>query len=373
MLWENLDDVWLGSSSRGHAGGRSAARESCVWRLELSTLRPPAGRRRGESMGTGRLARMPQVQAHDETAVRTGVTPAAGGALILGGGLRIAALMRQLRLPLLCLPQDERRSVLDTWTEALARVGVPRERVWVMADAETAGHWRGRDDAPMVFEDRASYRGPAGVLRDASQNLGSDAPRIVLEHTRLLEDPSLLPDVVEAHAGAGTGVTLAINPDGSFSGILVADVEAINLIPSIGFMDIKEQWLPAAQANGFRVSMVRLGGWSRQIKGLSGYLSALASIGAFGPSTDGSRVIGRGLDHLEPTSYRRSLVCEGASLGAGAVTARSVIGPGARVGDGAIVIRSVVAPGVEVASGAHLVDSVVDAAGTTVADRVSGK
>ena len=206
-------------------------------------------------------------------------------------------------------------------------------------------------------------------MLDASSRFEGDGPRFVIEHTRMLERSDLLQEALSAHLAGEHAVSIAVNPDGSFSGILIANQNAIDIIPGIGFMDIKEQWLPAANANGFSVQRVPLSGWSRQIRSLDMYLEALDAASAF-RDPDQSRVIGRGESVLDPSPYAGAMTCAGATIEPGASVARSVVAPGGRVEAGAVVVRSLVSRGAVVPTNAVVIDSIVDSADTQRVGRV---
>jgi hypothetical protein len=283
------------------------------------------------------------------------------GAIFLGGGLQLPPLAKDLGSPL-CLPQTAQLSVYEVWLDAFKRVGIESERVLVLTDWDGAQKWERSGYPASIVLDQTAYRGPAGVLRDASAGLADPGPRLIIEHTRLLESPDLLGGLARAHAAGCQAITLAANPDQSFAGLLIADQHAIDLIPNVGFMDIKEQWLPAAWRNGFSVERFTLEGWCYQIRTLADYIEALSRTAAFGV-TEEQLVLGRERSALQPTAYGGGLVSHEAMVDPSAVLARSAIGPNATVEPGAVVIRSLVPRGATVLSGSVVIDSVVTGAG----------
>ena len=290
---------------------------------------------------------------------------AVAGALFLGGGLKSAGLIRTLGRPALCLPQRPDARALDVWLDAFEDIGLEASRVRILTDASGAALWsRSERDGdflvPQVIEDKSEYRGPAGVLHDASEAMEADGSLVIVEHSRLLGSPSLVAPLLESHRARENAISVATNPDGSFAGVLIAERETIEIIPSIGFMDIKEQWIPAVQAAGHAVGRVPLGGWSHAIRSLEGYLDAVAQVGGFG-APSGLRVVGRDGARLTPTRYEGSLVADSARIEGGVAAARSVICAGATVGENAVVVRSVVGPGARVPKEGVVIDSVVAA------------
>ena len=282
------------------------------------------------------------------------------GALILGGGLRAPALSQEVGRPILDLPQNEHKSLLDNWFDAFETVGLGHETTTVLTDSIGERLWRRVPRSPALRVDSSEYRGPAGVLRDASDSIKDDGARLVIEHTRLLGEAGELRSVYESHLSGDQSITIATNPDGSFAGILIADPDAIQIIPTIGFMDIKEQWIPAVQANGFSVRRVPLGCRCEAIRSLDTYLGVLDRLDAFSEQPF-SHVLGRIERGITQAEYGGSLIMPTAQIGSGVSAARSVICDCAEIGDGAIVVRSVVGPHARVPKEGVVVDSVVRA------------
>lgn len=289
--------------------------------------------------------------------------PRVAGAFILSGGLKSPDLVNRFGLPIPCLPQDSNRYAIDVWGEAFVTLGLDPDAVFVMTDEAGSVLWARADRSPKLIRDKAPYRGPAGVLHDACAQIAPEGPCLVIEHSRMLSSPGLLKGFVGAHAAGGNAITVATNPDGTFSGVLIAEPEVIDIIPGIGFMDTKEQWLPAAHANGFPVSRAPLGGWCYQIRSRSAYLDAMKQMGAFGnPLEQG--ITGRSADGIGGSRYGGALIATGAQVSPSASIAHSVVCGGAEIGERAVVVRSIIGPGARVANDATVIDSTVKAAQT---------
>ncbi len=207
------------------------------------------------------------------------------------------------------------------------------------------------------MHDTDPYRGPAGALRDATRSLADPSVVVVAEGSRL-PPPNLVERLLELHA-PGT-ITLGVCEDGTYAGTLATDPAAIDLLPGIGFIDLKEQWLPTAVKSGFRVQRCVLRGVSYRIRTRVSYLDALAHLGRFDDSSGlGAQVIAGYGDHMFGRNYGGSLIFRSATVAADAVVAHSVVAAGAKVGTGAIVVRSVIGPGASVGDHAVVLDRVL--------------
>lgn len=304
---------------------------------------------------------MPTVtaDAHAEAPGQQENAPAA--ALILCGGLKPPPLEAALGAPLLPLPQTPDRTLLQCWLDAFDQASVPADARVLLTDDEK---WLGRAEPVSTItplHDSGPYRGPAGVLRDAVDHLDPAGCCVIVESSRMLESVNALPDLIQAHGRRRDTVTVATNPDGSFAGLFVADREVINLIPNIGFIDIKEQWLPAAMKAGSRIVSHRLSGLCSSARTSGGYLAALRRRGWFDQPGD-SRVIGRDPARMYGTPYGGSLIFRTARVADDAVVSCSAVSDRAEIGPGAVVVRSIVGPGATIAKGEVIVDTVIPAA-----------
>lgn len=306
---------------------------------------------------------MPEVIADARSTRLQPVT--ADTAMILCGGLKPPPLAEEAGIPLLKLPHDPDRSIFELWLAAFAALGIPPEKCCLLVDPDHA-HCLPRDEQPVrPVIDVASYRGPAGVLRDAIDAVRPGRPTLIIESSRLPESPEILADLVRAHADRDDSVTVATNPDGSFAGVFAADPAAIELIPMIGFMDIKEQWLPAAAKNGFRIRSHPLKRWCPAIRTRTAYLEALRRLGRF-DSGENPRVLGGGKTSPFGVEYGSSMISRSADVSPDSVAAQSVICDRARVEAGAVVVRSIIGPGARVPEHAVIVDTVLPAADVEV-------
>lgn len=282
-------------------------------------------------------------------------------ALILCGGLKPPPLAEALRAPLLSLPQNTDQMILDGWLDGFRLAGIAPERCHMLVDANSwcaAGH----DSAGVsTIADTGPYRGPAGALRDAIDRIEDSDLTLIIESSRMLANPASIAGLMASHLSRTDSITIATNPDGSFAGVIVADRPAIDIIPGIGFIDLKEQWLPAASKAGFGITTHQLAGFSYSARTSSGYLNALHRMGWFTHRGE-SRAIGRGLSTIFGTPGGGSLIARTARVAEDAVTSDSAISDRAVVASGAVVVRSIIGRGAVVENGDVIIDTVIPAA-----------
>src|SRR5690606_10513406 len=96
-----------------------------------------------------------------------------------------------------------------------------------------------------IVAEPAAWRGAAGILRDVIDSVPEDGLVLVCEGKRL--PPATFAPLLEAfwsaeeHAGV-VGVCGVDEP----AGVYLFDRQILSLIPRIGYVDMKEQFLPAA-------------------------------------------------------------------------------------------------------------------------------
>jgi hypothetical protein len=156
---------------------------------------------------------------------------------------------------------------------------------------------------------------------------------LVAEAARLLTCP--LEPLLADHALHRADVTVASNPDHSPAGVYLVRCGVLDLVGPLGFVDLKEQWLPRAVDAGLSVQVHELAG-----SGALPLRTRRQFVDAAAP--DGSRV-----------------VCAGGLIGPEASVVRSIVMPGAVVGPMAKVVRSLLCPDSRVRAGANIVDAVV--------------
>jgi len=280
--------------------------------------------------------------------------------LLLAGGLKPSPLVAQTGESVLDLYLKPDATVLSLWLDRIEEIAshAPSPVVHVAHGASTPAP----NDAPArrrgfrlrIEEDRQEFRGPAGAFKDACGDYPADSMVLVVEAARYVAG-DLSPMLAE-HVKNGADITVGCNPDNSPAGVFLIRCKTLELVPHIGFMDLKEQWLGKAVEAGLSVRIHRLGGfYSYELRTREDFLGAArAAWGLFNATP--ARPAGV---HLNGNSAAEKSLPETVEVGDDAVIVDSVIMPGARIGKNAVVARSIVCPAGVVSEGASVVDAVV--------------
>ncbi|MCH8315016.1 MAG: hypothetical protein IIA64_03495 [Planctomycetes bacterium] len=203
--------------------------------------------------------------------------------------------------------------------------------------------------------ERASWRGSAGLLRDVVGSIG-DNEIVVAVEAHCLPPPSLEPLLhalngeVQAVVGAGA--------EDEPAGVYAFRHAALNSVRPIGYVDLKEQLLPALYSQGTPVRLVRIGEHVIRLRDQIGYLDAVStSLNGMGPATMVSRRSSEAMIARSARIVSGSIVESDAVIEAQAIIHGSIVLSGAVVESGAIVSRSIVGPGAVVPAGARLIAS----------------
>ena len=285
--------------------------------------------------------------------------------IMLAGALQPCPLQQQLSIPLLCLPIGRRGSLLDAWLATIGRSGKCRRVEIVVSTEDDVQALKGlaanrvRTGSPpptiAVTVERASWRGSAGLLRDVVGSIG-DNEIVVAVEAHCLPPPSLEPLLhalngeVQAVVGAGA--------DDEPAGVYAFRHAALNSVRPIGYVDLKEQLLPALYSQGTPVRLVRICGHVIRLRDQIGYLDAVsASLNGRGPATMVSRRSPESSIAHSARIVSGSIVEGGAVIEDQAIIHGSIVLNEAVVESGAIVSRSIVGPGAVVPARARLIAS----------------
>ena len=270
--------------------------------------------------------------------------------ILLAGGLRPSPLVNATGRSVLDLSLTPQRTVLDCWVDRLTETA-PEMPIRVVHDAIIPPPWPGKHvgERVLIEKEPKSLRGPAGVIGDLCRGYGPQQCVIVAEAARYV-GCSLKPLIAE-HTQRGADVTVAANADGTPAGIYAIRVGSLDLVPAVGFMDLKEQWLRRAVDAGLEVRVHQLASpGALPLRTRRQFLRAAAVANA---------------------SVDAPVICHGSRVAPDATVEGSVIMPGATVASEAVIVRSVVAPNCHIESGADIVDAVVHA-GQRSSDRGNG-
>lgn len=281
--------------------------------------------------------------------------------VMLAGSVSPGRMLQRIGRSLFELPLEKNCTILDGWcreaVEVAGNFGLPTLPVRVLIDrgspepATPAGP--SAELSPVTIErDPRELRGTGGVLRDISTGYDDDDVLIVANAAAVPMLP--LREVVEALLATDGDVSIVSHQDGAPSGIMVLRCGVLRLLAEVGFVDLKEQGLPAIAA-AHRVTVVRYArATSVPVRTTAGYIAALRR----------HHLRLRGVDdaadpYAEEWESAFSIVEDGASVDAGARLHDTVVLRGGRVGAGAVVVQSLICPGGVVRRGATVVDELV--------------
>ena len=294
--------------------------------------------------------------------------------ILLGGAVRPTEPASATERSLLDLPLDEAGSLLNFWlkqaTEVARVVGMPSLPVRIMVNRGSAEPISGHPQyigTYAVERDRSDFRGTGGVLRDLAERYDDEDVILVANAAQVLLDP--LSSLVMALDRKGADLSVVSHDDGTPSGVMLISCKTLRTVPSMGYVDMKEQALPAI-ASQFDVRVVAFRHpTGLPVRTLEDYIQALrfhhcrlARKTAFADPL------------AEDWNSTFSLIEEGAQVDPNARVHDSVVLAGGIVRAGAVVVRSVVCPGGIVKTDEVVVDDFVTEPGKPVwekADRVN--
>lgn len=279
--------------------------------------------------------------------------------VVLDGGPRVAPLLERLDVrPWQMLLRDGSSCLAiwdNLWSDFLGDENGARGARVLVRDAvdarelEMVGGTRWRIEA-----DPRPHRGTAGVVRDLRDtgSIGVDADWIAVVEASA--SPAVeLGGLVDLLVREESSVVLGASELDRFCGVLLLRPAVLDLVPEVGFCDLKEQLIPVAREEGSRLDSVVIAERALRVNELSG---ALASVAALAGGEEASNAAGstapRVLAH-GPSAISESATCAGASI------ISSIVFEDAFIESGAIVARSIVGPGAIVSSGMVLSDSVL--------------
>lgn len=281
--------------------------------------------------------------------------------ILLAGKVRPSTFSAQIGRSILDLPLDASRTLLDLWCEeasALARaIGTDSLTVRIVVDQgghpPQIGAVRDADRVNLRVErDPKEYRGTAGLLKDLAAGYPDEKWLLVGSAGQLPLEP--LHALTASLSDASNGISMVTHADGALAGMMLVRCGALSVVPDVGFVDFKEQALPAiAKEHSIRV-LRRERPTGLPILSRSDYIEVLRlhHLGQAAPQPLDDPFAER----WEPAF---ALVEDGAQVHPSARLHDAVVLKGGCVEEGAVVVRSVVCPGGVVRRRTHVVEDIV--------------
>jgi hypothetical protein len=278
--------------------------------------------------------------------------------VLLGGSVRAGEFGNAIGRLVFQLPLENNCTILDSWSVAAAELAPMAEQVVavrVMIDKAAPQPLAIKSSSGFEIErDPFDFRGTGGVLRDLAAQYQAEDYLLVANAAQILCEP--LSEIVSALSSIGGDVSIVSHLDGTPSGLMLIRCGALAGIPEHGFVDMKEQGLPAI-AKDHRVTVLhRQHPTALPVRTLSDYIQALRNhhqrrcgktepASAFSETWESSfSIIEHGASGDSSARLHDSVVLEGGRVDAGAVAVQSVICPGGILKRGEVRIDSLVHP-----------------------------
>lgn len=282
--------------------------------------------------------------------------------LLLAGAVTPSPLRRATGRLSFELPLLGGETLLDRWVAGVENLGeaghAPELRLLLDADSDATGV---TTHQCRILRDAGEIRGAAGALRDATADLGDDewilaAPAAQVLLASLSDIVAVLAKTAIGVGGKGADVVMAASADGTPGFFMLARAGILRSIPPVGYIDLKEQALPALSKTG-NVRGIRLAPPAAiSVRTPTDYLRSLRLLSGA---------------ESEPWQAAFSLAEEYADVEEGATLHDSVALAGSYIASGAVLVRSLVCPGGKVGAGQVVVDAVVTATSTATNTAIS--
>ena len=305
-----------------------------------------------------------QVNPHPEFAAEAEAARSVRAVILLAGRVGRNPFADGVARSVLDLPVDEERTVFDLWIQRLEQFAtayaVPSLRLLVAVD-QNGTLPRVRPAVPgarvlaEVVRDPSEYRGTAGVVKDLTMPFDPQDRVLVSMANQIQREP--LQEVFSALCGAPESVSVVPHAGGEVAGMFLLRCARLRDVPEVGFVDLKEQAIPAARGHPSLHVARRPEGSTLPVRTLEEYIRALRIVQV---DASGSADVGSSEDPFAETwKPIFSIVEPGAQVAPGAILHDSVVLSGARVEAEAAVARSVVCAGAVVRRGQCVLAAIV--------------
>jgi len=262
--------------------------------------------------------------------------------VLLGGSVRPGLFGTAIGRLVFQLPLQDNCTILDSWVKearSLATLAEQLVPVRVMIDKAAPQPLAvASGDGLEIERDPFDFRGTGGVLRDLASQYSADDYLLVANAAQILCEP--LADLASNLATMGGDVSIISHLDGTPSGLMLVRCGALKSIPQEGFVDMKEQALPAI-AREHRVTVLhRRHPSAVPVRTLADYIAALrqhhqlragmtTSISPFAETWEPAFSIVEAGATVDPTAkVHDSVVLRGGRAEAGSVAVQSIVCPG---------------------------------------------
>ena len=272
-------------------------------------------------------------------------------AVILVGGPGQSSLREIAGHPVSLLPIPGEPHFLYAWLKVLLQVDAVtkvdvltgRQEDTRMLATATANWDKTHLGQTGVYADHENHRGTAGALKDFMNSLDKKSDLLVIEGNRI---PPLNPNPIfdvsyDRNDVIGSlGRTKEYGP----SGLFLMKNRMLDLIPEIGFFDLKEQLIPRALERGERIIVQEVSGMGSRLSDMKSYLECVQEMGKEqgGPGGSGPWVDPEADVDPDANLGPGTLVDGRSRIGRNVVTKNSVILGGSVIAEDSLIVDSII-------------------------------
>jgi hypothetical protein len=273
--------------------------------------------------------------------------------VVLAEGLRKSSFESLVGMPPQLLPMAPSVSLLACWYAKLAEVPDDLPPLEILVSSSQGYQSMDVLSADPRFKrviDPRPHRGTGGVLADYLTRRESAYED--LDYLFVIERSGCPPRSLRGffqNLESNPDILIGVSELDRLVGIMAIKPHVLELVPEVGYFDLKEQTVDKAVQCGLSVTAAVIMPRAIQVRSLRGWLDAIRYLNL--PESSSG----------EPVSYSAhgtNCIDPGARIGK-AVILDSIVMENATVENGAIIARSVLCPGAHVASGTHVIDSII--------------
>ena len=273
--------------------------------------------------------------------------------ILLAGGLRESKIEQQIGRPPQLFPVQNDLRLIDAWVERFKMAGGVTLPMRAVVSSLDGCRIMQEEVAPSVCEtivDPRPHRGTAGVLADVAskdKDRGEGVDYFLAVDRSNCPPPTIRPFL--DRLADNPDVLIAVSEIDRVAGMMAIRCEALELVPDVGYFDLKEQFVQKVISQGLAVRATPVMHRALRIDSLASWLDTIRFLRD--PDYREQRwpdAIVEGACSIDPA----------AELGSAKVVDSIIMG-GAKLGDGVVVARSVIAGGVVIRDGMHVIDAIV--------------
>ncbi len=273
--------------------------------------------------------------------------------VILAGGPQRSPIERAIGMSVLAFPIRPDAGILQIWCEMLSEYDAVRDEVAVVVSEASQMDLLSSLQESSSFRvsmDPRPHRGTGGVLADlfGAGGVASVDCDYLLIIERTACPLTKIDRLMEVLVG-GPDIVIGVSQHDRLAGLIAVRPEILQLVPKIGYSDLKEQLVATALSSGKQVEAAVLVDEAVRVEDLKGILHAVErwhDCSKSPPVSSSTKIHGACSLHpsaqIEGATIIDSVCLKGAVVSPGAVVARSIVGAGASIPKDTVVVDSIV-------------------------------